>query len=291
MNTLFICDIFRWMDQATPDAAAVADEPSPAAVRLAAMATFRDGETSRRQIGTQLGPLEADFARCLAMSAWAVEKPLRMLVFSLPMQTSLDECLLARLRDAGHAFGSIGDDALAPCLESRWEFVRGSETRPARYRPAPSYNDRLRVALLIDAWERASRRTGAIDAIEALSCHLSEAGAALDARLGVPSALLRRAAAERQLDAAAEDRLRRQIRRGLLGLADDSVRRLALTLALDGGADLAGTVERHGTPSMRVLLRAHRERHMPGSACADVEPRLARLRREVWAPVSAYDYD
>jgi len=266
-------------------------EISAATARLAAMGTFRDGEASRRQIGTQLGPLEADFARCLAMSAWAIEKPLRMLVFALPMQTSLDECLLARLRDAGHRVRSIGADALAPCLDSRWEFVRGSETRPARYRPAPSYNDRLRIALLIEAWERASRRNGAIDAIEALSRHLSEASAALNARLGVPSALLRRAAAERQLDAAAEDQLRRQIRRGMLGFADDCVRRLALAIALDGGADLSDAVQRYGTPSMRIHLRAHRDRYVPGSACADLEPRLLRLRREVWAPVSAYDYD
>jgi hypothetical protein len=266
-------------------------EISAATARLAAMATFRDGEASRRQIGTQLGALEADFARCLAMSAWAVEKPLRMLVFALPMQTSLDDCLVARLRDAGHALHSLGDAALAPCLNSRWEFVRGREAYPARYRPAPSYNDRLRVALLIDAWERASRRTGAIDAIEALSHHLSQASATLAARLGVPTALLRRAAAERQLDAAAEDQLRRQIRRGMLGLSEDDVGRLALTLALDGAADLCETVRRYGTPAMRVLLRAHRDRYVPGGACADLEPRLARLRREVWAPASAYDYD
>ena len=262
-----------------------------ATVRLAAMATFRDGDASRRQIGTQIGALEADFARCLAMAAWAAEKPLRMLVFALPMQASLDQCLLARLRDAGHPVRSLGDDTIAACLDSRWEFVRGSETRPARYRPAPSYNDRLRVALLIDAWERASRRNGAIDAIETLSRHLSEASAAFVARLGVPSALLRRAAAERQLDSAAEDQLRRQIRRGMLGLADDDVRRLALTIALDGGADLGDAVQRYGTPSMRTLLRAHRDRSAPGSACADLELRLASLRREVWAPVSAYDYD
>ena len=267
------------------------EEISAATARLAAMATFRDGEASRRQIGKQLGPLEADFARCLAMSAWAVEKPLRMLVFALPMQTSLDDCLVARMRDAGHRLRSIGDDAIASCLDSRWEFVRGSETRPARYRPAASYNDRLRVALLIDAWERASRRNGAIDAIEALSRHLAEASATLAARIGVPAALLRRAAAERQLDAAAEDRLRRHIRRAMLGLAEDDIARVALMLALDGAADLCETVQRYGTPPMRVLLRAHRDRYVPGSACADLEPRLARLRREVWAPVSAYDYD
>jgi hypothetical protein len=269
----------------------VVEDASPAAIRLVAMATFRDGDTSRRQIGTQLGTLEADFARCLAMSAWAIAKPLRMLVFALPMQTSLDDCLVARLRDAGHALRSLGDDALAPCLDSRWEFVRGSETQPARYRPAPSYNDRLRVALLIAQWERTSRRNGGIDTIEALSRQLSNASAALVARLGVPTALLRRAAAERQLDVAAEERLRRQIRRGMLGFADDDIRRLALNAALDGGADLAETVQRHGTPSMRLFLRAHRDRYVPGSACADLEPRLARLRHALWAPVSAYDYD
>ena len=267
------------------------DEAPAAAIRLAAMATFRDGDTSRRQIGTQLGTLDADFARCLAMSAWATAKPLRMLVFALPMQTSLDDCLVARLRDAGHALRSLGDDALAPCLDSRWEFVRGSETQPARYRPAPSYNDRLRVALLIAAWERASRRSGGIDTIEALSRQLSNASAELVARLGVPTALLRRGAAERQLDVAADERLRRQIRRGMLGFADDDIRRLALNAALDGGADLAETVQRHGTPSMRLFLRAHRDRYVPGSACADIEPRLARLRHALWAPVSAYDYD
>ncbi|HEX5122252.1 MAG TPA: hypothetical protein VFV97_03320, partial [Rhodanobacteraceae bacterium] len=159
-----------------------------ASARLAAMATFRDGEASLRQIGRQLAPIEADFARCLAMSAWASERPLRMLVFALPMQTSLDECLVARLRAAGHALRSLSDARLVRCLDSRWEFVRGTETRPARYRPAPSYNDRLRIALLIDAWERTTRRSGVIDAIEALSRCLSEASVAINARLGVPMA-------------------------------------------------------------------------------------------------------
>lgn len=267
------------------------EDASSAAIRLAAMATFRDGDASRRQIGTQLGAVEADFARCLAMSAWAAERPLRMLVFALPMQTSLDECLVARLRAAGHALRSLSDDAFARCLESRWEFVRGRETQPARYRPAPSYNDRSRVALLIDAWERATRRSGAIDTIESLSRRVSEASVAIDARLGVPTALLRSAAAERQLAAAAEENLRRQIRRGMLAFGDDDVRRLALSAALDGGADLGEAVQRHGTPAMRLFLRAHRDRYVPGSARADLEPRLARLRQAIWAPVSAYDYE
>ena len=267
------------------------DDADAATARLCAMATFRDGEASRRQIGTQLDAREADFARCLAMSAWAIEKPLRMLVFGLPMETLLDECLVARLRDAGHTLRSLGDDALAPCLDSRWEFVRGSETRPARYRPAPSYNDRLRVALLIDAWQRAARRTVGADALDALARHLAQALATLAARLAVPVALLRRAAAEYQLDVAAEDRLKRQIRRGMIGFADDDIRRLALSAALEGDAGLAAAVQRHGTPSMRVLLRAHRDRNVPGGARAELEPRLARLRHELWAPVCASDYD
>lgn len=278
------------MDAGTPGVPTV-DDAASAAVRLAAMATFRDGETSRRQIGTELGPVEADFARCLAMSAWASEKPLRMLAFALPMETSLDDCLLARLRAAGHALRFLSDDPFLPCLDSRWEFVRGTETRPARYRPAPSYNERLRIALLIDAWERASRRSGAIDALEALSRRLSEASVMIDARLGVPASLLRDAAAERLLGIAAEERLRNQIRRGLLGFGDDDVRRLALTAALDGGGDLGEAVQRHGTAAMRLFLRAYRDRTAPGSARADLEPRLARLRQAVWAPVSAYDYD
>ena len=59
--------------------------------------------------------------------------------------------------------------------------MRGTEALPARYRPAPSYNDRSRVALLIDAWERASRRSGAIDTVEMLSRRLSSASATLAA--------------------------------------------------------------------------------------------------------------
>ena len=139
--------------------------------------------------------------------------------------------------------------------------------RPARYRPAPSYNDRLRVALLIDTWDRASRRSGAIDTIEALSRRLSDASATLAARLGVPAALLRRAAAERQLDVAAEEQLRRQIRRGMIGFADDDIRRLALTVALEGGADLgekrcSGTARRRcACCCARIAIVTRQARH------------------------------
>jgi hypothetical protein len=62
-------------------------EISAATARLAAMGTFRDGEASRRQIGTQLGPLEADFARCLALSEADLVKALRIVVYALPIQT------------------------------------------------------------------------------------------------------------------------------------------------------------------------------------------------------------
>ena len=85
------------------------DDPDSGTVaeRLCAMATFRDSEASRRQIGTQLGQAEADFARCLAMSGWATARPLRLIVFGMPMRASLDDCLLARLRDAGYELGGL----------------------------------------------------------------------------------------------------------------------------------------------------------------------------------------
>jgi hypothetical protein len=275
------------------DSKSVAEEETAqdaeAGVRLRAMATFLDGEASRRQIGTQLDPLHADFARCLAMSGWAIARPLRLIVFGLPMHSTLDECLLDRLRDAGRKCGGLDDRALAGCLDSRWEFVRGNEGSPARYRPGPSYNERLRVGLLIDAWQRASRRSGAgVDVLDGLARHLAAATSALGARLALPVALLRRAAAERRLDADSDERLHRQIRRGLIEVPEDDVRHLAITAALDGAGDVAGAVRRHGTPSMRVLLRAHVERNTPVSARGALAPRIARLRRELWASIAAH---
>jgi hypothetical protein len=261
-------------------------EPSPATLRLCAMATFRDGEASRRQIGTQLGAAEADFARCLAMSGWAVAKPLRLLVFGLPMHATLDECLLARLRDTGRAIDGLDDAALKPCLEARWEFVRGNEMRPARYRPAPSYRERLRVALLVDAWERSARRGREIDKLESIASELAAATGALAVHLALPAALLRRAAAEHRRDAEAEERLGRQLRRELLDLREHDIAHLAITAALDGAGDLADAVRRHGTAPMRVLWRAHVERATTTSARTTLKPKLARLRRELWTPLA-----
>jgi len=265
--------------QDDPDAGTVAE-------RLCAMATFRDGEASRRQIGTQLDQAQADFARCLAMSGWALAKPLRLIVFGLPMRASLDECLLARLRDARYELGGLEGEALQPCLDSRWEFVRGNEYRPARYRPGPSYHERLRVELLIGAWQRASRGPTGVDALESIARNLATATTALAAHLALPVALLRRAAAERLLDAAAEERLHRQIRKGMLEFAEHDIRHLAITAALDGGGDIVNAVRRYGTASMHVLLRAHVERASATGARTVLEPRLARLRRDLWAPIA-----
>ena len=260
-------------------------DTDPAVARLCAMATFRDGETSRRQIGAQLETAQADFARCLAMSAWAIARPLRMLAYGLPMQTSLDDCLLARLRDAGYVFRGLEDGALESCLDSRWEFVRGNECSPARYRPAPSYHERLRVELLLDAWQRASRKCGGFETLETIAGHLARATSALGSSLALPSQLLRRAAAETCVDAAARERLCRQLRRELIGFADDDVPHLAIAAALDGAGDVETTVARHGSAAMRVLLRSHLDRTSPTGARTTLAPRLARLRRELWAPV------
>jgi hypothetical protein len=262
-----------------PDAGTVAE-------RLCAMATFRDGEASRRQIGTQLDQAQADFARCLAMSGWAIAKPLRLLVFGLPMRASLDDCLQARLRDAGYELGGLDNAALQPCLDSRWEFVRGNEYRPARYRPGPSYHERLHVELLIGAWQRALRGPAGVDALESIARHLAAATTPLAAHLALPVALLRRAAAEHLLDAAADERLHRQIRKGMLEFAEHDIRHLAITAALGGSGDIVHAVRRYGTASMHVLLRAHVERTSPTGARMVLEPRLARLRRELWAPIA-----
>jgi hypothetical protein len=257
-----------------------------ATARLCAMATFRDDAASRRQIGAQLGVFEATFARCLAMSGWAIEKPLRMIVFGLPMHASLDDCLLARLADAGHRFAGLDDETLQPCLDSRWEFLRGSESSPARYRPAPSYNQRLRVQLLTDAWERASRG-GDVDLVDMIAAHLAQATLPLGPRLALPLSLLRRAADERRVDAAADGRLRHQLRKSLIAFERDDIRFLAISAALEGSGDVGAAVRRHGDAAMRILLRAHAERASPIGARATLHPRLVRLRREIWCPLAA----
>jgi hypothetical protein len=252
------------------------------------MATFHDGDISRRQIGTQLDRLHADFARCLAMSGWALARPLRLIVFGLPMHASLDECLVDRLCDAGREVSGLDDERIAACLDSRWEFVRCHDGSPARYRPGPSYHERLRVDLLIEAWHRAARKPGvAIDTLEALARQLASATAALGARLSLPIALLRRAAAEHRLDGEATECLHRQLRKGLLDLPEDDVRHLAIAAALDGNGDVESAVRRYGTASMRVLLRAHVERNVPGGSRGVLAPKLARISRELWASLAA----
>jgi len=263
-------------------------QETEAAVRLRAMATFRDGDVSRRQIGTQLDPLDADFARCLAMSGWAIARPLRLIVFGLPMHASLDDCLVDRLRDAGRTVSGLDDARIAGCLDSRWEFVRGHDGMPARYRPGPSYHERLRVELLVNAWRRAATMPGiAIDTLETLARQLASATAALGARRALPIALLRRAAAEHQLEAAATEGFRRQIRKGLLDLPEDDVRHLAIAAALDGHGDVATAVRRHGTASMRVVLRAHVECGTSNGSRSALAPRIARIACELWASSEA----
>ena len=169
------------MDPASTGSSVVEDA-SPATIRLAAMATFRDGDASRRQIGLQLGALEADFARCLAMSAWAIEKPLRMLVFALPMHTSLDACLLARLRDAvskarAHsARGAFEHRDLAPLLlehvierevapahdgDRAWQ--RGKEIARGMGRNGNTIRERLQELLATEARAAAGSKQNADD--------------------------------------------------------------------------------------------------------------------------------
>ena len=266
---------------------------STATERLCSMATFRDGDVSRRQIGTQLDQAQADFARCLAMSGWAIAKPLRLIVFGLPMRASLDECLLARLRDAGHELRGLEDETLRPCLDGRWEFIRGNEYRPARYRPGPSYHERLRVELLVDAWQRASRGSADIDALESIARSLAAATSALAAHLALPVALLRRAAAKRRLDAAAEERLQRQLKKAMLEFAEDDIRHLAIAAALTAAPTLpapCGATVRRRCRCCCVRMssgsrrRVRERRSNPGShACASSFGRRSRRTARIRA--------
>lgn len=246
---------------------------------------FRENPAARRRVGSALSPLEADFARCLAMSAWAVLKPLRMVLFGMPMHASLDDCLLASLRRAGHELESLAARELDACWESRWEFVAASDEAPSHYRRGPSYHERLRVELVLDAWERASLRLGGDGReLDPLADALARATAAFSPALALPAELLRRVAAERRADADAERRLRRGVRDRLAEIPGDDIRHLAIAGALDGWADVDTAVRRYGTPPMRAWLARCRSEAPATLARAELEPRLARLRRELWAP-------
>jgi hypothetical protein len=246
---------------------------------------FRDTDLLRAQIGGSFGALHADFARCLALGAWAAQKPMRMLVVGLAMHATLDEALLAGLRNAGWPFEALGDARLDACWDSRWEFVAATADAPARYQPGPSYHDRLRLELLLDAWDRASLGfKGDGRRLDPLADALASTTAAFSPDLALPADLLRKVADERRADADAERRLRRGLRDRLDEIAGDDIRHLAIAGALDGWGDADKAVQRYGTPSMRTLLRAFRERPPSAQARADLEPLLSRLRRNLWAP-------
>jgi hypothetical protein len=246
---------------------------------------FRDSDWLRAQTGRRLSPLQADFARCLAMSAWAAHKPMRMLVFGLAMHATLDDALLECLRRSGWPFEGLDDPRLDACWDSRWEFVAATEDVPGRFQRGPSYHERLRVELLLDAWERASLRL-AVDErrLDPLAQALAQTTAAFSRELALPPALLRKVADERRADVDAERRLRRCLREGLEEVAGDDIRHLAIAGAFDGWGDIDKAVQRYGTEPMRAMLRAFREQPPPTDARDALEPLLAQLRRNLWAP-------
>jgi len=246
---------------------------------------FLDSECSLGQIGSGPTRLEADFARCLAVAAWASNKPMRMVALGLPMHAALDDCLLACLRNAGWTLDGLDDARLARCWDSRWEFVAPTASVAAHYRPGPSYHERLRVELLLDAWERASLQGSHTSCgLDALTRALANATAAFCADLALPFERLRDAAAERRAEIDAEQRLRTDVRDRLDEIASDDIRHLAIAGALDGWADLGKIVQRYGTESMRARVAQWRLRPPSTRARAELEPSLERLRRELWSP-------
>lgn len=246
---------------------------------------FRDNEWLRAQIGKNLTPLQADFARCLALAAWAAHKPMRMLVLGLAMHATLDDALFEALRLSGWPFQALDDPRLDVCWDSRWEFIAATDEAPARYQHGPSYHDRLRVELLLDAWERASLHfTAGGRRLDPLADALARTTAAFSADLALPPALLRKVADERHEDIENERQLRCGLRDRLEELPGDDIRHLAITGAFDGWGDIDKAVQRYGTESMRSLLRLFRDLPTATVAREQLEPLIARLRSNLWAP-------
>ena len=108
--------------------------------------------------------------------------------------------------------------------------------------------------------------------------------AAFSRELALPPQLLRRVADERRAELAAERRLRRSLRDRLEDVAGDDIRHLAIAGAFDGWGDIDKAVQRYGTESMRAMLRTFREQPPATEARAELEPLLASLRLNLWAP-------
>jgi len=249
---------------------------------------FRDSKGLRSRIGEELTRLQADFARCLALAAWATTKPLRLVSFGMPMHAGIDDALLACLRNAGWEIAGLDDARLDECWDSRVEFVAARAGEPGQYQEGPSYHERLRLELLLDAWERISLRLiSDVGALDALAAKLAEASAVFAAPLPLPVDVLRRAAAERQAEALAEDLLEAQLRVDLTAFPADHIGRFAIACALDGARDAVNAVQRYGTEAMRERVHEFARRRPPTQARAVAEFVLARLRRELWAPIAA----
>jgi hypothetical protein len=272
----------RWIRTATE-----ADSTAIPAQAFSVPGPFRDSKSLRNRAASDLSRLQADFARCLALAAWAIAKPLRLVAFGVPMHAGIDDALLACLRNAGWPFAGLDDARLDECWDSRVEFAAASADEPAQYREGPSYHERLRLELLLDAWERISLRlVSDVSALDALAARLAEASAVFAAPLAVPIDALRRAAAERQAEALCEDLLEAQLRVDLAAFPAEHIGRLAIQCALDGAVDAGKAVQRYGTEAMRERVREFGERRPPTQARAIADFVLARLRRELWAPIT-----
>jgi hypothetical protein len=246
---------------------------------------FADSARLRAQIHkVGLVPLQADFLRCLALSRWAAARPARRAALALPADARADDGLLVCMRRLGWPLHSLEDSALDICWELRWEFRAAGRATRAEYRVAPSYHDRLRLELLLDAWERVSRRPAGDDIVlDLLGENLARASAAFAARLQLPLALLQQVAAERRLQAVAATALCARIQKRLAAGARRGVHHLAIAAALAGDRDLIETVRGHGDASMRAALKIFLLRN-PLTAQTELAPRIARLRRHLWIP-------
>ncbi|GAA0705343.1 hypothetical protein [Dokdonella soli] len=250
---------------------------------------FGDSAYLRNQMQAwRLTLLQADFVRCLALSAWAKRRPVRLMSLELPRGATLDDCLLVCLRRCGWSTRDLGDEALRSCWELRIEFVAARAGLPAHYRVGPSYHDRLRLDLLLHTWERLSYREINAAIVEMVSAKLADATASFSQRLALPLPLLHGVVAERRAERAAERRSGAERRPLPFERSADEIRHLAITHTLESAAVLERILRRYGTAPMRTAQR-HWARSHPTPAQVEFEGLRANLCRELWAPACEGD--
>jgi hypothetical protein len=226
-----------------------------------------------------LDTLRAEFLCYLALGLHIREH--HGIPICIDSSTRLQDDVLRLLQAGGrHELQNFDDLRLRDCWDLRWTFQPDAPLHRAHFRPGPSYNDRLRMELLLNIWERSPLRSDEDpDATDVIARSLRETAA----RFGhfLKPELLRDAAEERRAETRAWSDLHSRMRTQVERLPHDSLAYLALTEAIDGGCDLPLAVARHGSGEMRDILRPRLA--PPVTQRQALEPALRQLRRRIWS--------